>query len=618
MASPPSRIPVPAQHSRIPVLAPALSSAHSSRITTSSSTPFRAARAVSDATYPAASTSTGSATYHLGEVGVLPDMWNSSNAEDQAWGKIERLRMRRIFSEGTADLAESPISFSDTVRQEHATFNGTRPFSPGARRNTDATAAERRELRHRPIPDTVQSISMTSRPMTQLPQDVTSSQRDTQHTVRHGSKSPDFRNRSLPSEPFAMLSRPTRDRRRMPFGDAVVGNTGGLSGSPADSPAHSSDQESKNRTKLVSNVSINGWGMLALGFEDADRKISQSVEPVVTEPKVDLGRRSSKAETVEIVSSTGTDRGEPFHRVSRADASDEDVRAQAAGAVTTERSGLSTQPRRRAFDIPRALPSSVDNDATERTESSRTAACVQGLVSNPPDLPGMVDANPSDSSSSLRSSVGREYLATTAEKRHQPQLRLVSMPNIPSLRAPGIHQPFGRSGSGASPPIPPKSPLRQPSSFGATSSSHGTTSTISGFLTPNSVYATPLEIPGIPILDRPSETPHPPEAQASNSTVMPLEPKRKETGRSRPEGFYLASSNTVDIYQQFYIHGHGKSPKTADTVAATDDVVHGGVGQLQSALNISSVSTSRNKYGATTCCLPRYIFFFTASYLLFY
>jgi hypothetical protein len=583
MASPPSRIPVPAQHSRIPVLGPALYAAHPSRTATSSSTPFRALRAASDATFSSASNSVASATHPSRGIGASSDMRNNVNADDQAWGKIERLRTRRVFSEGTGELAASPTPLSGTV--DNVPTFGYRPFSPGMRQSSDSTSAEQRKPTHRSTPDTPDTVQSSSTSEGPVRRRVTSPQRHAQHATGKLHNSPDHRKQSLPSDSSAMLSRPARDRRRIPSDNAPVNDMANPLMAKVDSTDKPSNRETIGRPKLVSNESIDGWGMLALGFERKDESFGSqhSIGPLDAQHQADYTRRNISAMQAS-VSSTGSNQGEPTMFLERPETDSEAVISEEAGPRTAVQSSVPTQPRRRAFDIPRALPSSGDNGAPDGTQSSMTTASGHNISS---EIPAMSDTDPSDSGSKPAI---REYLATTAEKRHQPQLRLVSMPNIPALRAPGVLQLPRRSGSGASPPIPPKSPLRQPGSFVASPTSRDSNATTSGFLTPNSAYATPSETPGIAILDRPPEATTPSQEPRSGAGSPPFGPKRKDTGRQRPEGFYLASSETADIYQQFSEFGQEESGRTAASVRSPDDTLQLGFGTLRDSPSVLSVS----------------------------
>lgn len=578
MASPLSRIPVPAQHSRIPVLGPALSAAHPSGVATSSSTSFRAVRAVSDAATPSTASPMAPADHSSTAIGSSFDMLNNPNAEDQAWGKIERLRTRRVFSEGDGDLAAAPTTSSGSA-DDAPTF-GYRPFSPGPRSNAVTTAAEPRNPTHGSTTHTFQSSSAVEQPLGS--QRVASPQRHAQDKTRQPHRSPDYRNRSLPSESSAMLSRPTRDRRRIRIETALTSDDVDLHTTQADK----TDQTV--RPKLVSNVSIDGWGMLALGFESRNETAGslRPVDPLVSEPQANGIRTNTTATLLGPISSTATDEAEPVLYVERPELPREAVTSREAGPDTTSQPLVSTQPRRRAFDIPRALPSLGTNVARDDTEMSTATSLGHH---SPSEISVKPRIDPSDTGSNSQKSAAHEHFATTAEKRHQPQLRLASMPNIPTLRAPGVLQPPRRSGSGASPPIPPKSPLRQPSGFVASPTSQDSNSTTPGFLTPNSVFATPSEIPEPAILDKPPDATFETQSHTASADSPSFEQKRKETTRHRPEGFYLASSETADIYQQISEFGQGKSVRSSASATGPDDTLQLSFGSLKGTSSVISV-----------------------------
>lgn len=581
MASPHSRIPVSAHHSRIPVLGPALAAASSSsRITTSSSMPSVTIAAVSDPT-TVASTSTGNGTLRL-ENSATSDMWNGPDEEDQAWGKIERLRTRRVFSEGSSHVGESPTFVSGFPTTDYSPSLDYRPFDPPARKAEDgvfsnATASARREHNQPPPARPRRPSGPRSRPLSGRSERLQSPKRDQTDASIDGSISPEYQHDPLPPDPSSVTTLPSRDRRRSPGENVLLGDTIASSTAHGDSNAQPSSREPTVRPKLVSTVSAHGTGMLALGFREVDRRANTSVthtsiDPLDSAAKAGPSRRHGMDGTVGPVSPKRADRGLP-----------------PVGFETY------MQPRRKAVDIRQVSSSSFDKDGPRRTDiPSRTAAFVQAIARNPPENPIMLDTAPTDSDNRLGKILSREHIATTAEKRHQPQLRLSSMPNVPTLRASGITHPFRSPGSGESPPIPPKNPLRQRSSVGAaTPTSQGSTPTVSGFPTPNGAYVTPSETPGIGILDRaPGQSSLPP-IQTFSPISMPLEPGRKEIVGHRPERLNLTTTKRADISQPPYRSPeHGKSPNTANTVTVQEVTRRADTTQLRSTSASVSVSLS--------------------------
>lgn len=509
-----------------------------------------------------------------------------SDSDDQVWGKIEKLRTRRIYSEGNSDFAESPPSSSgvsavgvspsqgefklkplhhDSRRAFKSNASGSESNTNGATsRQSSSELAGTAQPGHRGSPLSPPRSTYIAIP----PRDPNS--------ITVGPSSPNQRDRTIRTRPVAarMSSLTIKPSSPQPEHGRSLNLDLTFSQSPdsverAETHTGTQNELTNAQLKRVGNVSQGERGMQALGFgATAGKKapftdhLSVICQRSGTETAND--RKASIASVVSI-SSTGADGGVPkrLRHVLGTESDREFARIRAKGDVSPDEFDVRVAPRRKAVDIPSVLPSSQDMvTSAPINTSARTAAYVHAVAINPPDVPIIPDTDLSESDQSLHRLHLPNTSITTAEKRHQPNLRLSPMPSVPFLLAPAVHHSARSPISAVSPPIPAKNPLRQRSSFGGATGSQASTPGLSGMPSPNSLYVTPAETPGPGILDTapllsPSRseqlasTPTSPnsnrkEARSPRSARLPVSPSRHTERSPRSQTRSEKSSGPTD------------------------------------------------------------------------
>lgn len=489
MASSPSRIPVSAQHSRIPVvLGSALPPIASSRMTSSSSMPSVALRSSGHASalvLPVPTTATPistSPTLQDGTPGsggsiAATSMWHNAIAEDRAWGKIERLRTRRVHSEGHnhASLSRSASSSSPPP-----------PLAkPDRRQEIDHKLSPRRSSRHTPIEPL--QLSGAPHPLGEISK-MSLGRTHRLPDIRPDSGHADIPHQPVPGHPLDVqiasrsksITRAVDDTRhrisRQDPAEISSALPGEMPGRPSVQAAQS---EYAARTKLVSNDGALETGLLALGFGDLDKRPNRSaahrsVDPSRREPQ-NLENRTTSTDHLD----------EPL----RGDA----LRRLGDASTFIDNGQGHTPSKPSGIQIPRISPPSRDTVSNNSVNmDGRGYSSPNEIELNSPEM--SISFGTKESDHNLSSMLNLNHTATTAQKRHQPQLRLASMPNVPMFHAPGIELASRSPGSGGSPPIPAKNPLRKRSSVGtATSGSQVSTPGLSSMSTLDTAYGSLAE-----------------------------------------------------------------------------------------------------------------------------
>ncbi|KAJ9106856.1 hypothetical protein QFC19_002985 [Naganishia cerealis] len=535
-----------ASTSRIPVSARISASSSMPAITTTSASPSR------------------SLTHHLAAQDTVNKMADS-DSDDHAWGKIERLRIRRIYSEGSSDFAgsshpssgtstdNSPFLGAVTVKlaqERRKTYKSTHDVTGP---NTDtATARAGHE-------DVARPGVATNRISSERPTQIAIPPRDPKNDIAIGPSSPNQRHQTIKNPPVS--TRITSLSLMPPLHHSGLNRSSPVDSNHLESVYSKGETESKSQTqkefanvrpKLVSTLSQGERDMHALGFRavtNTDAIPGHMAADTRWQGVDAANNRKASVATVDTVSSTGADGGVPnrLRHLLGTESDREFAKTRAKGNISPDEFDVRAAPRRKAIDIPTFLPSSHDMVTFAPINTpARTAAYVDEVASNPPNLPIMLDTDPSESDNSLHAPA---TTVTTAEKRHQPNLRLSPMPNAPVLLGPPFRHSSRSPVPGVSPPIPAKNPLRQRSSFGGgASGSRASTPGLSGIPSPNSLYATPSDTPGPGILDsamflpsrqsqQPTMVAASPEPKPSAQTPTIANKNRENSGRSpkRPE-----------------------------------------------------------------------------------
>lgn len=522
MASSPSRIPVLTQHPRIPVvLGSALPPVASSRMSSSASMPSVAVRAVShtsaDTAAAVASTSSSptsqSGTSGSGGFNAASSMRHDAVAEDEAWGKIERLRTRRVFSEGHNQAGPS--------------------FSAGSSSRITSPAKPDRQLDINHIREGQSSVSSpfeplaTSelmRPRTERSKGSSGSayrlpdiRLDSGHVEiqdqltsrRRSDSKPVHRSSSIPR---AVDGHRNQTLRRNP----LINNDTLARESHVGTSTQAGQVEYATKSHLVRNDGRHATSLLALGFPDVVKTPNgstnqQLVYPLGRDAQIPDNQKANMARPIDIV---GGDNDSSRWR--------------------TEGEGHG-QSKRSADQIPRILASSHDTIPSKVNMAGRVSGSPLEIDLNSPEMSISLDTQ--DSGYSLGPTYEPNQTVTTAQKRHQPQLRLASMPNVPMFHAPGVELPSRSPGSGGSPPIPAKNPLRKRSSVGTvTPGSQVSTPGLSGRPTFNMTYGSPAE--SVEINSQHAAV------QSSNPTVRPPRVASQATARQLENGLHQVNSQS--------------------------------------------------------------------------
>ncbi|KAJ9098635.1 hypothetical protein QFC21_004283 [Naganishia friedmannii] len=553
-----------ASTSRIPV---------PSRISASSSMP------IITTTSAVSSRSGSSLTQHL-NIAQKSNIMTESDSDDQVWGKIEKLRTRRIYSEGNSDFAESPPSSAgvSTVGESPALGAVTlKPVHHGSRRafksTTESFGSNANGATSRQASSSLAGTGPGSSPA--RPAHIAIPPRNP-NSVIIGPSSPN-QNQTLKTRPVAarmssLTIKPSSHQPglgRSPNSDSNLSQSLYHLGTETNSQVQNESHHA--RPKLISTISQGERGMQALGFRAAGKKdtfaghLSVNSQPSRTEATND--RKASTTTSALSVSSTGADGGVPkrLRHVLGTESDRELARARAKGEISPSESDARIALRRKAIDIPSVLPSSYDMvTSAPMNNSARTEAYVHAVARNPPDIPITPDTDQSESDQSSHRLHPPNTTMTTAEKRHQPNLRLSAMPNVPFLLAPAIHHSARSPISAVSPPIPAKNPLRQRNSFGGASPSRASTPGLSGIPSPNSLYVTPAETSGPGILDRaPLLSPTRPHQLVS----MPISPnsRRREGKSPRSTQLSLSPSSHTRTSPRVQKRPGESSPSTKDS-----------------------------------------------------
>jgi hypothetical protein len=552
MASSPSRIPVLTQHPRIPVvLGSALPSvAASSRMTSSASMPSVAVRAVNHTHVETAaaavasmssSPTSQSGTPGSGGIGAATSMRHDALAEDEAWGKIERLRTRRVFSEGY-NQAGPPLSAGSSSRI-------TSPAKPDRQLEINHNSREGQSSVFSPFEPPATSKLM--RPRTEKSRELSgrtyrlsdvrpdSGRADPQDQPparrRSGSK-PVHRSSSIPRAVDGA-------RSQVPRRDPLINNDTLARESHAGTSTQAAQPEYAAKSHLVSNDGHHATGLLALGFPDASKPPTngptnhRSAYPLGRDAQVLDNQKANMAHPIDIV---GGGNGSPRWR------------ADGEGHGQSQRS---------AVQIPRILASSHDIIPSTSNMASRVSGSPLEIDLNSPEMSISLDTQ--NLAYSLGPTFDPSQTVTTAQKRHQPQLRLASMPNVPMFHAPGVEIPSRSPGSGGSPPIPAKNPLRKRSSVGTvTPGSQVSTPGLPGKPTSNVTYGSPAESVEVnlqPVSGQPFNPTIPPPRVAIQAKAQQLEDGsdqvtlQNDTGalprQSQSHGEDRNAARTVDVRQ---------------------------------------------------------------------
>ncbi|KAJ9122482.1 hypothetical protein QFC22_001910 [Naganishia vaughanmartiniae] len=536
-----------ASTSRIPVLVSASSSMPIIRTTASSTSP---------------SLLSSSRTHHL-SIATSSNVMAESDSDDQIWGKIEKLRTRRIYSEASSDFANSPASSSEVSTVGNSPLLGSATSKP---LNGKISAVD--SLHH--------ESSGPKTNGTTLRESSSGLARSTQPGVTDPRISParSYHVAIPPIDPLnstvAESSTP-KPRKRTPKPRPVAIHLSAFSldsSSPRPGLGTSPDwdSEASRSTYGVGGADENTEehverGMQALGFEVAVKKDTFAGHLVVSPQSCEqeaVNDRKASTGTAGTASSTGADGGLPkrLRHVLGTESDRELAKVRAKGDASPDEADARMAPRRQAVDIPSVVPSSADMvTSAPISTSARTAAFVNRITNNPPDMPIMLDTDQSESDHSVQRVHVPNPPMTTAERRLQPNLRLSSMPDVPFLLASAVRHP-ARSPSGLTPSIPAKNPRRQQSSAARTPGSLASTPGLSGRPSPNSFYATPAETPAVGILDRtllasPSQSERlvskssspefqRKEARSPRSSQLPISPARRagnlpRSSPTRPE-----------------------------------------------------------------------------------
>lgn len=534
MASSPSRIPVPAHHSRIPVvLGSALPPVASSGITSSSSMPSVALKGSDYASVPTAggtsipavgaatssSSSPWTGTSTSGADNIAQSLWQDAVIDDQAWGKIEKLRTRRVCSEGynrpspplsartSTHVATSPRR--DRQRQIDYNFPPPQPSRPSlvgsvstarvpsARSVIPRRSTERihREPALQPVPQRVGNsdqppTSVDGNPQSPFSPNSTTYTFDAYHEQNHNEAS---------SDKESTLRGESQDNRSI--------------------SAATSQYSAK--TKVVSD-GTEGIGLLALGFGDPSSTVKQPLDH----------RLASLERNHEVSENRRTVMTRSQRSVEEHVAHNRDLTMLGAHATG--------QPTRSTVQTPPIVPKSQETPSTNYASMTYGLSAFQREIAL--NSPEMLDAQASEHNLPRIPDV--IHVTTTAQKRHQPQLRLASMPSAPVFHAPGIEISSRSPGSGGSPPIPAKNPLRKRSSVGAvTLGSQASTPGLSSISTCNLAQGNAVEKSGADSQNVPSKP--------SEVTVPP--PKvalQAETKPSISRSGQAASESTNDIFPE--------------------------------------------------------------------
>jgi hypothetical protein len=540
-----------------------------------------------------------------------------SDSDDQVWGKIEKLRTRRIYSEGNSDFADSPPSSSGVSAVGNSLSLGVVILNPahhGSRKAGKSTTESSRQPSSG-FAGIAQPGVTGSRLSPARPVHIKIPPRDP-NSLSIGPSSPNQRDQTIRTRPVAVRmssltikpSSPQSGLARSPNSDSDLSQSAYRLGR-AEDDTHLQSGSPSARSRLVGHVSQAERGMQALGFGAVGKKDTFAGHLSVTAHRFGAGvandRKASNSSVVSI-SSTGADGGVPerLRHVLGTESERERARLRAKGDISPDESDARIAPRRKAVDIPSVLPSSRDMVTSAAINTpARTAAYVQAVVQNPPDMPIMLDSDLSESHQDSHPIHPPNPIMTTAEKRHQPNLRLSAMPNVPFLLAPAVHHSARSPISAVSPPIPAKNPLRQRSSFGGASNCRASTPGISGVPSPNSVYVTPAETPGPGILDRvPLVVSSSQSQQLASASTSPLSKHREDRSPSSTQLPTSPSRHTVRYTQSktqptmspgaTYVRTNGNQAfMTADIVKAIE-YAEGPLQQQQSIISGISVSVS--------------------------
>lgn len=535
MASSPSRIPVPAHHSRIPVvLGSALPPVASSGITSSSSMPsvafngsnYASVLTAGETSTPAAAAATSSSptartgTMTSAEDNTAHSIWQDAVIDDQAWGKIERLRTRRVFSEGYNRA--SPPTFART-----SSHVATSPMRD-RQREIDYNSSAPQSSRPSPVGPSSTARVPSSRSI--IPR------RSTERIHREPALQPDSKRvgdsdqpptnadgkpRS-PSSPNSTI-RTFDARHEQSHTEASSNKKSTFRGESHDNRSTSAAKSHyPARTKLMSGDVAEGIGLLALGFRDT----SSTVKKPLDHRLAPLERNSEVPEDRRTVA-TRSQRPVEDHAAHNRE-------------LTMFKAHATGQPTRSTIQTSHLMPQS------QETLSADYATMARGVSAFPREIalnsPEMLDAQASEHSLPRIPDVIQ--VTTTARKRHQPQLRLAFMPSAPVFHAAGIEISSRSPGSGGSPPIPAKNPLRKRSSVGAaTLGSQASTPGLSSISTCNPAQGNPGERSEANSQDEPY--------RPSEPTAPPLKiTLQAETKPSVSRSRQAASESTRDMFPQ--------------------------------------------------------------------